>query len=76
MRLSSLHGHISSGLVVDGLLVARRRTGTALGYLQDRDQGRPLLGAAVRALHRDAHYVPWSEVHSVDWSGRALMLRR
>jgi len=76
VRLSSLHGHISSGLVVDGLLVARRRTGTALGYFQDRDQGPLLLGTAVRALHRDAHYTPWSDLRSVDWSDRAVRLRR
>jgi len=45
-----------SGLVVDGLLVARRCT--ALGYLQDRDQGPPLLRTAVRALHRDPTTFP------------------
>lgn len=55
-------------MVVDGLVVDGRHAGSLLGYDRRAEQGPWLVRWAVRRLHRDAGYLPWSAVRDVDWS--------
>jgi hypothetical protein len=62
------------GLVVDGLVVAQHNTGSLLGYDRRPQQGPALIRAIVAYLHRNAGYVPWGGVHTVDWDKRQIRL--
>ena len=67
----------ASTLVVDGLLVDGRHAGSLLGYDRRNDQGPWLVRALVRALHRNAGYVAWSDVDRVEWDeGRVRLTTR
>jgi hypothetical protein len=56
-----------STLVVEGLVVDGRHAGSLLGYDRRRDQGPWVIRTLVRALHRHAGYVAWSDVEQVAW---------
>jgi hypothetical protein len=59
-------------MVVDGLVVDGRHAGSLLGYDRRAEQGPRLVRWAVRWLHRNAGYLPWGAVRSVDWSAREI----
>jgi len=61
-------------LVVDGLVVGRRRPGTLFGYDRYPSMGPLLVRLVVRALHRHTGYVAWSDVAEADWDARVLRL--
>jgi hypothetical protein len=56
-----------STLVVEGLLVDGRHAGSLLGYDRRREQRPWIIRTLVRALHRHAGYVAWSDVEQVSW---------
>jgi sporulation protein YlmC with PRC-barrel domain len=62
----------SAELVVEELLVARRFTGSLLGYDRRKDQGPWLVRSVVQRLHRSSCRVPWSAVSEVDWAHSRL----
>jgi hypothetical protein len=62
-------------LVVDGLVVGRRRPGTLFGYDRHPGQGPWAIRAAVRWLHRDTGYLAWEDVERVDWGTRTVHAR-
>ena len=55
-------------LVVDGLVVSGRHPGSLLGYDRRPDQGPWLVRSVVRAIHRNAGYLTWSNVRIVEWA--------
>jgi hypothetical protein len=63
-------------LVVDGLVVDGRHVGSMLGYDRRAEQGPWLLRRLVRRIHRDAGYLPWDAVDSVDWESGVLRVWR
>jgi sporulation protein YlmC with PRC-barrel domain len=75
VRVRAPSGTIGYGaLVVDGLVVAQHETGSLLGYDRRSQQGPLLIRAIVGFLHRNAGYIPWSGVHTVDWDKRQVLL--
>jgi len=62
------------GLTVDGLVVAQHDTGSLLGYDRRSQQGPSLVRAIVAYLYRNAGYTPWSDVRTVDWDKRQVLL--
>ena len=63
---------LQAELVVDGLLISDRHSGSMLGYDRRAEQGPWLARAVVRRLHRNARYLPWTAVDEVAWSGRRI----
>jgi hypothetical protein len=59
-------------LVVDGIVVAGHHAGSMLGYDRRAEQGPRLVRVLVRALHRHAGYVPWSDVTGIDLETREI----
>jgi sporulation protein YlmC with PRC-barrel domain len=59
-------------LVVDGIVVGGHHAGSMLGYDRRGEQGPWLVRILVRALHRHAGYVPWSDVESIDPERREI----
>lgn len=62
-------------LVVDGLVVGRRRPGTLFGYDRHPDQGPWAVRTAVRWLHRNTGYLAWEDVERVDWHAGVVHVR-
>jgi hypothetical protein len=62
-------------LVVDGLVVGRRRPGTLFGYDRYPDQGPWMIRTLVRWMHRGTGYLAWEDVDRVDWEHRVLHVR-
>jgi hypothetical protein len=69
----ALHG-LRAELVVEGLVVAHRHTGSLLGYDRRREQGPWLVRSVVTALHRHDRYVRWTSVREVDWAQHRVHL--
>jgi hypothetical protein len=67
-------GHMAE-LVVDGLVVGRRRPGSLLGYDRYPSMGPWMIRVLVRALHRHTGYVQWADVERVDWDNGIVELR-
>jgi sporulation protein YlmC with PRC-barrel domain len=63
-------------LVVDGLVVDGRHVGSMLGYDRRAEQGPWVLRRIVRQLHRDAGYLPWDALDSVDWDAGTVKVLR
>jgi sporulation protein YlmC with PRC-barrel domain len=61
-------------LSVVGLVVAGRHEGSLLGYDRRPTQGPWLIRMIVRRLHRNAGYVPWTAVRTVEWAGRRVVV--
>jgi hypothetical protein len=65
---------VSAELVVVGIVVDGNHPGSLLGYDRRSDQGPWLVRVVVRALHRNAGYLPWEAVTEVDWdAGRVTV---
>jgi sporulation protein YlmC with PRC-barrel domain len=62
-------------LVVDGIIVSDHHAGSMLGYDRRAEQGPWLVRVLVRALHRHAGYVPWSDVEAIDLERREIRTR-
>ena len=73
VRLVRLDG-ATMRLVAQGLVIGRGRPGSYLGYDRDGKQGPWLLNRLVRWIHRHSGYVPMSDVASVDWDGRRVVV--
>ena len=73
VRLSRLGG-ATMRLEAQGLVIGRGRPGSYLGYDRDGTQGPWLLNRLVRWIHRHSGYVPMSDVVSVDWDGRRVVV--
>ena len=58
---------VISELVVAGLVVARRHTGSMLGYDRRARQGPWLVRRLVRALHRHTGYLAIDRISNIDW---------
>jgi sporulation protein YlmC with PRC-barrel domain len=67
---------VHAELVVTGLVVSGRHTGSLLGYDRRSEQGPWIVRAAVRRLHRSARYVPWEAVQTIDWDTRTVTVAR
>jgi hypothetical protein len=77
VRLAAPSGAAHGSLVVEGLLVDGRHAGSLLGYDRRNDQGPWVIRVLVRALHRNAGYVAWSDVDRVEWDeGRVRLTTR
>lgn len=63
-------------LVVDGLVVGRRRPGTLFGYARNPGQGPWMVRSVVRLLHRHTGYLAWEDVDHVDWAAGVVHVRR
>ena len=63
---------VMSELVVDGLVVAHRHTGSMLGYDRRVEQGPWLVRRLVRRLHRHTGYLPIGSVTGIDWEARVV----
>jgi len=63
-------------LVVDGLVVDGRHVGSMLGYDRRARQGPWLLRRIVRRIHRNAGYLPWDAVETVDWDAGVVRVLR
>jgi hypothetical protein len=59
-------------LVVDGIIVSDHHAGSMLGYDRRAEQGPWLVRALVRALHRHAGYVAWSDLEAIDLERREI----
>ena len=70
---SVVHG-VFPELVTDGLVVAGRHAASMLGYDRRAEQGPWLVRKAVRWLHRDGGYLPWSAVEHIDWSASEVVV--
>jgi len=66
---------VMAELVVEGVIVGKRRPGSLMGYDRHRDQGPWAIRRVVRFLHRHTGYVGWHEVESIDWGRRVVHLR-
>jgi len=73
VRLVRLDG-ATMRLEAQGLVIGRGRPGSYLGYDRDGKQGPWLLNRLVRWIHRHSGYVPMSDVVSVDWDGRRVVV--
>lgn len=63
---------VMAELLVDGLVVAHRHTGSMLGYDRRVEQGPWLVRSLVRRLHRHTGYLPMAAVTSIDWEARVV----
>jgi hypothetical protein len=63
-------------LAVDGLVIDGRHVGSMLGYDRRAEQGPWLLRRIVRRIHRNAGYLPWDAVETVDWDVGVVRVRR
>jgi len=61
-------------LIVDGLIVDGRHSGSMLGYDRRAEQGPRLVRWAVRGMHRHAGYAPWTAVSEIDWPANEITL--
>jgi hypothetical protein len=43
-----------------------------LGYDRHEAHGPWLVRAVVRALHRNACYIPWKAIHDIEWDGHTV----
>ena len=55
-------------LVIDGLIIGRRRPGTLFGYDRNPSQGPWLIRVVIRFLHRRTGYLEWTDVDHIDWT--------
>jgi sporulation protein YlmC with PRC-barrel domain len=62
--------------VVDGFVVGEHGQGSFLGYDRREVLGPWLLRVLVRAVNREARYVPWPAVRRVDWEGPSVVVDR
>lgn len=63
---------VMAELLVEGLVVARRHTGSMLGYDRRVEQGPWLVRRLVRRLHRHTGYLPIGAVTGIDWDERVV----
>jgi hypothetical protein len=66
---------LRSELMVAGIVIGQRHTGSLLGYDRQPKQGPWLVRTVVRWLHRNSGYLPWSAVADVDWTTRVVRSR-
>lgn len=64
-----------AALVVDGLVISHRHTGSLLGYDRSEEQGPWLVATIVKAIHRHSVYVAWTDVEDWDREDRTIGLR-
>jgi sporulation protein YlmC with PRC-barrel domain len=60
------------GMVVVGIIVSGRHAGSMLGYDRHDRHGPWLVRTIVRALHRNARYIPWTAVKDSSWEQRRV----
>lgn len=63
-------------LLVDGLVLGRRRPGTLFGFHRRSRQGPWIVRIVVLALHRHVRDVPWADVAPIGWADHTIRLRR
>jgi hypothetical protein len=64
-----------SELVVEGMVIGRRRPGTLLGYDRRPQQGPWMVRVIMRFVHRHTGYAEWSDIERLDWQSRTVHLR-